>query len=273
MAEAVVGGNIRYTSLQSIADLFRASINDTFAGQTSTPGEGLVMTNLNPDLLTFMASSINDVYSDLRNVGDPELILDNYILLNIPPLAQQDATVQVSLADIGYFNGYTWSDQWKLPASCFTVERIWERWSSTGPIGGFTPMQLAPFGIAGVGQSNYMGVWEMRQNQVWMPGAMQAVDLRLRCRISFPEVLDPTNVDFSTAYVPILGCKNAVVAKMLVQYARRFAPEQYPMATQEDDKFMFKLKLEVTRSMQKVEYQRKEYGEEATAGFGVLSQL
>jgi hypothetical protein len=273
MAEAVIGGNIRYPSLQSIANLFRASINDSFAGATNTPGEGLVMVNLNPDLLTFMASAISDVYSDLRNVGDPALILDNYILLGIPPLAQIDSSVQVCLSYAGYFNGFMWSNQWALPISCQTVERVWERNSSTSPVGSFIPMTPAPFGLAPCAQGYCMGQWEMRQNALWMPGAMLPVDLRLRCRITFPEVLDPTNVDFNTAYVPILGCKNAVVAKMLVQYARRFAPEQYGMASQEDTKFMDKLKLEVVRQMQNTEYQRIEYGEEATAGFGIWSQL
>ena len=273
MAEAVVGGNIRYPSLQSIADLFRSSINDTFAGQTNTPGEGLIMPNTNPDLLVFMASAITDMYSDLRNVGDPALILDNYILLGIPPLSQSDPTVQVSLSYAGYFNGYTWSDLWTLPISCQTVERLWERWSSTAPAGSFSPMNPAPFGLVPCQQGMRMGQWEMRQNAIWMPGAMTAIDLRLRCRITFPEVLDPTNVDFTTAYVPILGCKNAVVAKMLVSYARRFATEQYPMAVQEDDKFMFKLKLEVVRQMQNSEYQRAAYGDEATAGFGMWTQL
>ena len=53
MAEAIVGGNIRYPSLESIASLFRAQINDTFSGSTNTPGEGLIMYDQNPDLITF----------------------------------------------------------------------------------------------------------------------------------------------------------------------------------------------------------------------------
>lgn len=273
MAEAVVGGNIRYDSLQSIADLFRASINDSFAGATNTPGEGLVMTNDNPDLLTFMASGISDMYSDLRNVGDPALLLDNYLLLGIPPLAEIDPTVQVCLSYAGYFNGYMWSNLWTLPISCQTVERLWERWSTTAPGGIFVPMEPAPFGLPPIQQTARMGQWEMRQNAIWMPGAMLQVDLRLRCRISFPEVLNPTNVDFSTAYVPILGCKNAVVAKMLGSYAVRYAPEMLASAEAREEKFMFKLKLEVNRQMQNTEYQRIEYGDEATEGFGVWSQL
>lgn len=271
MPAAVIGGNIRYPSLQSIASLFRAQINDSFAGATNTPGEGVVMPNLNPDLVTFMDSAIRDVYSDLRNVGDPALILDNYCLIGIPPLTNPNPTVQVSLAYAGYFDGFQWHPQWTLPISCERVERLWERWSNTDY--NFEPMQPAPFGLAPCQQGQRMGSWELRQNAIWMPGCLVQVDLRLRCRITFPDFLDPTSIDFNTAYIPILSCQNAVVAKMLVLYAKRFAPEQYPMAVQEDERLIGKLKLEVVRELQNTEYQRSEYGTEAFNSYGWLASL
>ena len=89
--QAVMGGNVRYPNLQSIADLFRAGINDT-ANNTMGTGTGtgdqagLIMSNHNPDLMVFMDAAIYETFSDLRNVGDPELILDNYILFGIPAL-------------------------------------------------------------------------------------------------------------------------------------------------------------------------------------------
>ena len=271
MAEAIVGGNIRYPSLESIASLFRAQINDTFSGSTNTPGEGLIMYDQNPDLITFMDSAIRDVYSDLRNVGDPALILDNYLLLGIPPLASPNPAVQVSLSYAGYFNGFSWSDQWALPISCERVEKIWERFSGTQD--NFSPMTPSRFGLPGVNQTERMGMWEIRQNAVWMPGCLSQVDLRLRCRITFPDFLDPATINFSTAYVPILSCQNAVVAKMLLLYAKRFAPEYYSMCVAEDNRLMGKLQLEVVRQRQTVENQRAEYGSEAFESVGFMNQL
>lgn len=271
MPAAVVGGNIRYPNLTSIASLFRAQINDSFAGATNTPGEGVVMPNLNPDLLVFMNSAIRDVYSDLRNVGDPALLLDNYCLIGLPALTQPDATVQVSLAFAGYFDGFQWHPEWTLPISCTKVERIWERW--TGTNWNFSPMEPAPFGLPPCLQTQRMGSWELRQNAVWMPGCLVSVDLRLRCRITFPDFLNPTNIDFDTAYVPIEDSTNAIVAKMLLLYSKRYAPEQYQVCVAEDLRFMAKLRLEVVRNMQNTEYQRLEYGSEAQTGYGMLSQL
>jgi hypothetical protein len=273
MSGAVVGGSIRYPSLSSIAALFRAQINDSFSGTTGVAGEGLIMFNQNPDLLVFMDSAIRDTYSDLRNVGDPALILDNYILTGIPPLANPDPTVQVSLAYAGYFNGFTWSALWTLPISCERVERMWERWSNTNAP--FIPMTPAPFGLSGVIQNQRMGQWELRQNAIWMPGCLAMIDLRLRCRITFPDfsAFNPNTIDFDTAYIPILSCQNAVVAKMLVLYAKRFDPTQLAWAIQEDERMMGKLRLEVVRQMQNTENQREQYGDAATTGYGWIYQL
>src|SRR5271155_5052573 len=118
--QSAVGGNVRYPSLQSIGDLFRSKINDTMNSTTgygtgTGNAAGLIMGNQNPDLITFMDSAIQEVYSDLRNVGDPELIIDNYILFGIPALTQQNPAVQVALGYAGYFNGYSWSPAWTLP--------------------------------------------------------------------------------------------------------------------------------------------------------------
>ena len=260
-----------YPTLEMIAQLFRSQINDSFTGATDTPGEGVVMPDTNPDLLTFMNSALRDTYSDLRNVGDPELILDNYLLEGIPPLTQPDPTVQVSIDYTGYFNGFTWNNTWALPAGCFRVERIWERWS--GSDNNFTPMQPAPFGLPPTQQTNRMGQWETRQNAIWMPGALVAIDLRMRCFITIPDFLNPAAINFSTTYVPILNCQNVVVAKMLLLYAKRFAPEQYPMCVAEDERFVDKLRREIVRNMQNTEYQRAEFGSEATSSYGWLAAL
>lgn len=271
--QSAVGGNVRYPSLQAIASLFRASVNDTFNSTTGTGtgtgnSAGLIMSNQNPDLLTFMDSAIYEVYSDLRNVGDPELILDNYILTGLPALTQQDPTVQVALSYAGFYDGFQWHPQWTLPIGMNRLLAVWERQSGT--TNGFSPMKSAPFGIGGGWQGIYMGSYEMREGMLWMPGALQSVDLRIRCRIGYPAPLgSAVNINFATTYVPILDCLNAIVAKMMILYARRFAPEQYQMCIAEESRLMGKLKLEVVRGMQNQENEREPFGAEITEDFAI----
>jgi hypothetical protein len=269
---AAVGGNVRYPSLQAIGDLFRASINDTMNSTTGTGtgtgnAQGLIMGNNNPDLITFMDEAIPEIFSDLRNVGDPELILDNYILTGLPALTVQDPTVQVALSYAGFFDGYQWHADWTLPIGLSKLLAVWERQSGTG--NSFQPMRNAPFGIGGGYQGDWMGQYEMREGMLWMPGAVQSVDLRIRCRIGYPSSGFSPDLNFSTTYVPILDCKNAIVSKMRIQYAMRFAPELYQTCVAEETRLMGKLKLEVVRGMQAQENQREEFGADATADFAI----
>lgn len=270
--QAAVGGNVRYPNLQKIADLFRSFINDT-ANNTGGSGTGtgnsagLIMPNSNPDLLNFMDSAIRELYSDLRNVGDPELILDNYILTGLPALTATDPAVQVALGYMGFFDGYAWHPQWTLPISVSKVLGVWERW--TGTNNSFSWMVPSPFGLPNGMQGQTMGFWEMRQGMIWMPGATNQVDLKIRARITYPDFLNPETLNFSTAYVPILDSGNAIAAKMRILYATRFAPEQYQLAMSEETRLMDKLKLEVVRQMQTNENERAEWGAEATQDFNV----
>ena len=96
------------------------------------------------------------------------------------------------------------------------------------------------------------------------------VDLRIRCRITFPPFLGSgTNINFATAYVPILDSINAIESKMRCRYASRFAPEMKADAVADDAKFTGKLRLESIRERQSAENQRAGFGDEAVADFAV----
>jgi hypothetical protein len=272
--QAVVGGNIRYPTLQGICDLFRTQINDTMpnnagSGTASGGGSGLIMYNANPDVLTLLNAACLDTFAELRNVGSPELILDNYIVSGLPALAQADSSVQVALGYAGFFNGFTWSNQWTLPIGMSKILAVAQRQTSSGD--DFAPMGQFPAGIPGVQQGLYMSGWEMRQGALWMSGALQEIDLRLRCRITFPPFLSTAAsvIDFSTAYVPILDSLNAIADKMLVRYARRFAPEQLQVAKDAEAGSMGKLKLESIRQRQSAENERVAFGDEAVQDFNI----
>src|SRR5208282_3958183 len=95
------------------------------------------------------------------------------------------------------------------------------------------------------------------------------IDLRIRCRITFPPFLSKAAsvIDFSTTYVPVVDSLNAIADKMLVRYARRFAPELLSVAQDAEKESMGKLRLESVRERQSAENQRGEFGAEATAEF------
>ena len=278
--QAAVGGNLRYPSLQSICDLFRVSVNDTAnnttgSGTGSGSQAGLIMSNANPDLLTILSSACRDVFAELRTVGDPELVLDNYILTGLPVVNSNlgqgvpNPATQVSLAYSGWFDGVQWYSDWTLPISLSRMLAVSQR--QTGANQDFAPVQHYPAGLPGILQGQLFSGWEMRQGALWLNGATQQVDLRIRCRISFPTFeSNPTNqINFATAYVPIVDSGNAIEAKMRKRYATRFAPEMKADAIADDREFMGKLRLEAIRARQSQENTRPGFGDEAVADFAV----
>ena len=275
MANSVmIGGNCRYPTLQGICDLFRTQINDTFPnnsgeGTGSGGGAGLIMNNTNPDILTFLNAACLDAFAELRNVGSPELILDNWIVSGLPPLTQPDAAVQVALGYAGYFDGFIWHPQWTLPIGMSRMLAVDQRVTNSGF--SFGSCQHYPAGIPGALQGLFMSGWEMRQGALWLSGCMSQIDLRIRCRITFPPFLAQAAqvIDFSTAYVPILDSLNAIADKMLVRYARRFAPELLPVAKDAEQESMGKLRLESVRERQSAENERGEFGADAVADFNI----
>ena len=278
--QAIVGGNLRYPSLQSICDLFRARINDTAnnttgAGAGTGSQAGLIMPNDNPDLLTFLTSACEDAFAELRNVGDPQLILDNYILTGLPVINSSlgvgvpNPATQQALAYTGWFDGVSWWSDFVLPIGLSRMLAVSQRQTNANQ--DFAPIMHYPAGLPGIMQSQMFSGWEMRQGMLWLNGATQQCDLRLRCRITFPDFLsNPSNqINFSTAYVPIVDSRNAIMAKMLIHYAGRFAPELMPVAESAEQKYMGKLKLEAIRARQSQENVRPGFGDEAIADFAV----
>ena len=271
---AMVGGNIRYPTLQGICNRFRSSINDTMpnnsgGGTGSGGGAGLIMPNSNPDLLEFLNSSCEDIFAELRNVGSPELVLDNYIVEGLPALTAPNPAVQTGLGYAGYFDGFQWHPQWTLPIGLSKMLAVNQRITNTDQ--NFAPLPHLPAGIPGVEQGLMMSGWEMREGTMWMSGALSEIDIRIRCRITFPPFLAEAApaINFSTAYVPILDSRNAIAAKMKVFYADRFAPELLSSAILMEERYMGKVRLSNIRERQSAESSREEFGNEAVQDFAI----
>jgi hypothetical protein len=258
-----VSGVQRYPNLQGMMDQFRSLVNDDGGGNDGPQG-GIIATNDAPFTKPFLNKAIRWLYRNLRNIGDPALIIDNYILTGIPALTQPNPAVQVSLGFLGYFDGFAMHSEWKLPAGAMGIDRLWERATGTGL--DFVEMHARPDGLAPRMQVGRMGVYEWRGNAVWMPGALQELDLRIRCKIAIPPVLGK-NINFENTYVPILDAEDTIVDRMLVYYAKRFAPEQKADAMADSAESLKDLQLAITRQKQRTQSARADFGEEAVGNF------
>jgi hypothetical protein len=240
-------------SLQSICDLYRSIVNDTFDG-----GAGQINTDTAPWMLPFLNSAIRDLYSDLRIVGDMRVIVDNAIISGIPPIPAANPTVQVALAYQGYFNGSTWNSSYLLPPDLMWLMKVWQRPSNVGAT--FFPMTPAPAGLSGVYQGYGLGQYEMRgNNELWFNGALLATDIRLRYMAAYPDITGD-DIDFSNTYVPIQDSTNAIAHKMVANYAQRLSPDQYQLADSRQAGFTKKLIAESVLNSQTKQFARQPFG-------------
>ena|SRR5271166_69600 len=255
------------TSLETIMNLARALVNDTQAGATNTPGEGQILVDnpaIAPFTLSFLNSAIRQLYRELRNVGDPELIFDNVIVTGLPIINSPtngpggpDPAIQTVLSTSGYFDGVQQWPNFQLPGNCLFMETVWERETNTN--NNFQRMVEVRDGLPSRSQQPDLAQWEWRNNNLNFVGATQVRDIRMRYYGSLPQFFSPT-LDFSTTYVPILDCTDAVAYKVAVLYARMLGSPGLPDLVTEAKEQMFQLKNQITRRNQSTDYRRRPFG-------------
>jgi hypothetical protein len=258
-----IGGNSAYPSLGVIANLARSSVNDDKAGATGTPGEGQILTNTSVTLQNFMNSAIRDLYRDIRIMGQPTLIGDNYILLNLPPcnstlgIGAVNPAVQTALQFTGFFDGLLNWPNFTLPGSMLYPLEMWER--DAGTNNPFGEMKQSATALRPCNQTAHLKEWEWRSDGIWMHGATGYRDIRLRYVFSFADLASPA-INWTTTYVPILDCQEAVADKIAVKYCQRLGGAALADAQAAAKASIFKLRQQFTRDRQMINFSPQPYG-------------
>jgi hypothetical protein len=172
-------------------------------------------------------------------------------------VAGADPAVQTVLSLGGYFDGVKQWQNYLLPSDMLYPERLWER--QTGSNDSFQPMTQSKFGLAPRPQVQWLSEWEWRNNNLNFNGALEMRDIRMRYYASLPTFFSQT-LNFSTTYVPILDCTDAVAYKTAVKYARMLGSPGLADLAVESKEQMFQLKNANTRRAQSVNYMRIPYG-------------
>lgn len=258
-----------FPTLATITNLVRSDIRDDMAGNTNTLGEGQILvdnTSVSVTMMNFFNSAVRELCRQLRIQQAPMLIVDNYIIANIPPmngpmgLAVADPSVQVAIGANGYFDGTEWHGAYALPTGVYQVVRCWERQTSSND--NFQDMGEPSNGMAGVYQGQGWGRWEWRQNMVWTPGSLDNRDLRIRFLLTLNAPFTST-INPATTYLPIMDCEESVARKIGRMYARRQGGAMYQIAMQEEQAATKMFLNEEVKRQQGTEYQTLAYGSES----------
>jgi hypothetical protein len=258
----IISQVLPFPTLLEVASLVQSLVNDD-QGQVFTTDY-----TTSPAMSRLLNDSISEVYRELRNTGDPTLIADNYLMLNVSPLngpyglGVPAPQTQVNISYTGYFDGTSMWPNITLPPDMLMPLRMWERASGTNNV--FHPMEQPAFGLRPGYQGPWLRDWEYRQGGIWMNGATEARDLRLRYQLKLPLFYGP-NIDFETTYIPIEDSGSAIAAKTVYKYAQRLGSPQAADAKANAQEAMRQLKNAVTRRKQTITFNRRSYGDD---GYG-----
>lgn len=264
-----------YTSLLTICNLIRAIINDSQQGLTAEPGEGQIWTDtssVSPFVQPLLNSAIRSLYRQLRLVGDPVLLFDNYLVTGLPiinspsyGLGQPDPAVQTVLSQTGYFDGVQQWANFTLPSNIIAPERLWERETNTTNL--FRPMHQPQFGLPSVLQGPVLGLWEWRNQNINFVGSTASRDIRIRYYGNLPQFFSQT-LDFAATFVPVVDCTDAVAYMAAAKYAQMLGSPNYKDIQATAIEEMFRLKQSHVRRSQSMDYHRIPFGSHGDHGGG-----
>jgi hypothetical protein len=264
-------GITNYPTLTQVANLVRVLVDDDKKGVTGTPGEGQILTNpqydagnlipgtnKNSTLPVLMNSAIREIYRQIRIMGQPTLIGDNYILYNLPTINSSlgagvaNPAIQVSLQYTGYFDGLQQWPTFTLPNNMLYPLEVWQRPSGTN-----YPFSLVPQATGALRPNNQkmsLGEWEWRSDGIWMNGSTVPMDLRIRWEFAIIDRATP-DVNWDFTYIPILDCQEAIADIISLRYARRLGGAVLEDAKDQAKKSIFALRQQITRSRQGINNQ------------------
>ncbi len=184
-------------SVDTVLDFARAALNDSILTVA-----GNLLADSQPYTFTLLNLGFRLMQEDLANAGCPAFT-NEAVLFDLPVVALQDPASQVWMSCQWYFDGSSYYTSPVLPFDCIMPLRLWERQSGTQQQ--FTQMNPTNDGLPDARKTNYFGVWDWRQNAIYLTGANVLRDMRMRYASYLPDI--PAS---GSALVPVIRCAMAL---------------------------------------------------------------
>jgi hypothetical protein len=250
-----------YDTAQYVLDLARVRANDAIQSLA-----GNLLSNEQPFTMTMLNAGYRHLQRCLAEAGF-ETFIDEWYFNQIPPAYYiTDPGLQVYLSWTGYYDGVEMHANPVLPADMLAPLRMEERPSaapnSPNNSASYTPMYRTSDGLPSRTPTIYLCQWEWKSDKIYMIGATQNTDVRLRYLKRLPDLLDPTDL------VQIVNCADALAYYTVMEFAR---PRGSPLADvyeAKGDAEVDKMTMPNVKARQRINYRRRPYSGGNRNGFG-----
>lgn len=229
--------------------LIRAIVNDMVFSQA-----GEILTDTANVEYPLLNDSLEWFQNEVNNHGINTFTKET-VLTPVTAMAVTDPGIQVNISDTGYFNGAGNSAQPQLPTDLLVPEFLWER--KTTSTDEWAPMRERLGGLPSIPQGPVLCYWEWRQDGIYMLGATQSNDIKLRYKGS--------HAPFATMQDALLfrGGTGPIAYKMVSTYLISKNPDAAKLAQEEANMRVSQLATRNARMKQNAPVTRRSYGSQA----------
>jgi len=245
-----------YDTVDYVLNLARAAANDAALS---------ISGNLLADDTPYTFVLLNSAYRDLQEkltIRGYEDMASETILTQIQPVASPDPGLQVNITWTGYNNGTQNFPTPYLPDDMVMPIRLWER--PTGALTDYVQMFPTNDGLPSTPQTSTFRWWEWRDQSIWMVGATQENDIRMRYWPKFEEL--------TTGEQPVLipRCANALAYMVTAKFAGPRGSPAWVQLMSVADQYISLMCSRTARKKQRGSHRRNGYGSAQGWGWGIF---
>lgn len=193
-----MASNAPYDTLEDVLNTGRVRLNDAIQ---SIGGD--ILTDNAVFTLTFVTASWRRLQQFLANLG-VSVFNREFKWFSVPSATQTDYGTQVYFNWDNYFDGTALQTAPVLPSDLIAPLLMWER--VHGSTGLYSPMDQVYNGLPTQSQGTLNRLWEWRDNAIYMPGATNLTDIRMRYSGFLADFVDAATTAFTDQFVPIVNC-------------------------------------------------------------------
>lgn len=241
-----------YGSVEGVFKEARAIINDMLVSQA-----GEILTDSAPFMFPMLNRAATYFELEMANNGVKTFTKET-VLTPLPACTFTDPGLQVNVSDTGYFDGTVQHYPPSLPSDLLAPQLLWER--QTGVQEQWVQMTEYPDGLPSLAPAARFGCWEWRQEAIYMPGAIQSNDLRLR--------YEGETAQFSTTNdtIMIRGAQSALASYLAALFVASRNPQAAAGFAAAGDDFTKKIVTSNVRAGNRMGVTRISYGRGRTSG-------
>lgn len=205
----------------TILNSVRHRLNDALPSLYPTGGKVLDNTS------AFTQQCFNDGYrkfqEQLANLGYTALVRE-VVIEAVPAVTNTDPASQTYMDWFTYYDGSNYSTTPVLPDDLVHPLKVWERWTGQNAPFPVDPMEYWLDGMPTGQKGNYNGVWEWRENAIYMPGSLMDMDWRIRYVRYLPDIVDVGSARWYNQTIPIPRCLEPLSLLICAEFAGARTP-------------------------------------------------